>query len=340
MSQWTNSVTIQRWTPSSRYAIVFAGLVLVLLALAPLFASNGLLDRLTALFIYVILAAMWNALAGYGGLISVGQQAFFGLGAYFTIRIADLGLDPFISVALAALIVGVISYPISLVMLRLKGGEFAIGMWVVASILHLMVNLDGLIQGETGISLVSLNHYDSAQRLTIIYLLTLGSMAGLLALLFFVLRSKTGSAIQAIRDNEEAATSVGVKPEKTKQLLFVIAAFGIGVAGALWLTSATTFLPKTYFSVQWSAYMIFMVLVGGIGKFEGAILGAIIFFLVETWFSSTGVWYLVSLGAIAIAFSLFLPKGIWGELERRFNWHFLPVGYQVVEKNKINTDKK
>jgi branched-chain amino acid transport system permease protein len=311
-----------------------AGVVLLVLALAPLFASNGLLDRLTALFIYVILAAMWNALAGYGGLISVGQQAFFGLGAYFTIRLANVGLDPFISVGLSAVIVGVISYPISLIMLRLKGGEFAIGMWVIASILHLMVNLDGLIQGETGISLVSLNHYDSGSRLTIIYLLTLGSMAGLLTLLFFVLRSKTGSAIQAIRDDEEAATSIGVKPEKTKRLLFVIAAFGIGAAGALWLTSATTFLPKTYFSVQWSAYMIFMVLVGGIGKFEGAILGAIIFFLVETWFSSTGVWYLVSLGAIAIAFSLFLPKGIWGELERRFNWRFLPVGYRVEDPKK------
>ncbi|GAA0834465.1 MULTISPECIES: branched-chain amino acid ABC transporter permease [Marinomonas] len=334
MSQWAKNVSIQRWTPSSRRAVMVAGVVLLVLALAPLFASNGMLDRLTALFIYVILAAMWNALAGYGGLISVGQQAFFGLGAYFTIRLANVGLDPFISVGLSAVIVGVISYPISLIMLRLKGGEFAIGMWVIASILHLMVNLDGLIQGETGISLVSLNHYDSGSRLTIIYLLTLGSMAGLLTLLFFVLRSKTGSAIQAIRDDEEAATSIGVKPEKTKRLLFVIAAFGIGAAGALWLTSATTFLPKTYFSVQWSAYMIFMVLVGGIGKFEGAILGAIIFFLVETWFSSTGVWYLVSLGAIAIAFSLFLPKGIWGELERRFNWRFLPVGYRVEDPKK------
>ena len=88
---------------------------------------------------------------------------------------------------------------------------------------------------------------------------------------------------------------------------------------ALWLATATTFQPKTYFSVQWTAYMIFMVLVGGIGKFEGAILGAVLFFLIETWFGALGVWYLIGLGATAVMFSLLLPRGLWGEIERRFD---------------------
>ena len=332
-NKYANSVKVTRWTAASKRAVILAALLIIALAFAPLFASVGFIDRLTALFIYIILATMWNALAGYGGLVSVGQQAFFGLGAYFTIRIAHLGLDPFVAVALSAVVVAAVSYPISLIMLRLRGGEFAIGMWVIAALIHLLVNLDGLIQGETGISLISLNSYPSQRRLTIIYLLALFSMTGLLVMLFILLRSRQGSAIQAIRDSEEAASSLGVEPEKVKRLLFVLAAFGIGLAGALWLASATSFQPKTYFSVQWSAYMIFMVLVGGIGKFEGAILGAILFFLVETWFSTAGVWYLVGLGAIAIAFSLFLPKGIWGELERRFNWQFLPVGYHVEIKH-------
>ena len=78
-----------------------------------------------------------------------------------------------------------------------------------------------------------------------------------------------GAAIQAIRDNEDAAASVGVRVIGTKRLLFVLAAFGIGMAGALWLATAVTFQPKTYFSVQWTAYMIFMVLVGGIGTLRG-----------------------------------------------------------------------
>ena len=150
-----------------------------------------------------------------------------------------------------------------------------------------------------------------------------------LGILFAVLRSRVGASIQAIRDNEDAAASLGVRVAATKRLLFVLAAAGIGVAGALWLATSVTFQPKTYFSVQWTAYMIFMVLVGGIGTFEGAILGALVFFLIETWFGGTGVWYLIGLGATAVLFSLFLPRGLWGTVEERFGLRLLPVGYRV-----------
>jgi branched-chain amino acid transport system permease protein len=321
---------IERWTPASRTAVAAVAAAIAVLAFAPLFLGAGLVDRLTALFIYVILAAMWNALAGFGGLVSVGQQVFFGLGAYFTIRLADSGIDPFLSIFLAAIVVGALSLPLSLFMLRLKGGEFAIGMWVISALTHLLVNLDRLIQGETGTSLISLNAYAIGARRVTIYWLALASMAALLGALFVLLRSRVGAAIQAIRDNEEAAASIGVRVVGTKRLLFVLAAFGIAVAGALWLATAVTFQPKTYFSVQWTAYMIFMVLVGGIGRFEGAILGALIFFLIETWFGGTGVWYLIGLGATAMLFSLLLPRGLWGAIEQRFGLSLLPVGYRLV----------
>ncbi|MDW5318291.1 branched-chain amino acid ABC transporter permease [Rhizobium sp. PL01] len=329
MTLVSNGISIERWTRSSRLALGGVALVLALFAIAPLTLGAGAIDRLTALFIYVILAAMWNALAGFGGLVSVGQQVFFGLGAYFTIRLADAGLNPFVSLFAAALLTGVISLPLSFFMLRLKGGEFAIGMWVISALTHMLVNLDRLIQGETGTSLISLNAYDNSARRVVIYWLALASMAALLGILFALLRSRAGAAIQAIRDNEDAATSLGVRVLATKRLLFVLAAFGIAVAGALWLATSTTFQPKTYFSVQWTAYMIFMVLVGGIGKFEGAILGAVLFFVIETFFGAMGVWYLIGLGATAVLFSLFLPQGLWGEIERRFGLRLLPVGYRV-----------
>lgn len=331
MSHFTETAHVARWTKTSLLAIATTGLMVCLLALAPVYLEAASLDRLSVLFIYIIMAAMWNALAGYGGLVSIGQQAFFGMAAYFTIRIADLGINPFFALFLAVVVVGVLSYFISLLMLKLKAGEFAIGMWVLASLLHMLVNLDGLIQGETGISLISLNQYSIESRLTIIYWCALGTMTILLLALFILLRSRVGSAIQAIRDDEDAAASIGIDAEKTKRILFVLAAVGIAAAGALWLATATTFQPKTYFSVQWTAFMIFMVLVGGIGKFEGAILGAVLFFLIETQFGNAGVWYLIGLGATAVVFSLYLPKGIWGEVERRFNVQLLPVGYRVVE---------
>jgi branched-chain amino acid transport system permease protein len=320
---------VARWTPLTRLATAIVAIVLIALAIGPTFFSPGMVDRLPALFIYVILAAMWNALAGYGGLVSVGQQVFFGIGAYFTIRLANVGVDPFLATGIAAIGVGVIAYPLSFMMLRLKGGEFAIGMWVLAELVHLLVNLDHLINGETGTSLIALNAYAATARRDGIYWASLAAMALLLGVLFVLLRTRFGAAIQAIRDNEEAAAAVGVEVMSTKRVIFVLAALGAGAAGALWLAGATTFQPKSYFSVQWTAYMIFMVLVGGIGTFEGAILGAVIFFLIETWFGGAGVWYLVGLGAIALLFALLLPRGIWGTIESRWGVRLLPVGYRL-----------
>lgn len=329
---------VERWTVASRSALGAVAVIAVALVFAPYVLGPGALDRLTVLFVYVILAAMWNALAGYGGLVSVGQQVFLGLGAYFTVKLADYGVNPFVAMIVAGVIVGIISLPLSYPMLRLKGGEFAIGMWVVSELAHLLVNLDPLVRGETGTSLIALNAFDAPLRRATIYWLALAAMVVLLGALFVLLRSRVGAAIQAIRDNEDAAASVGVRVLATKRLIFVFAATGAAVAGALWLATALTFQPRAYFSVNWTAYMIFMVLVGGIGTFEGAIVGAILFFAIETWFGATGVWYLVGLGAVALAFALFLPRGIWGAIERRTGLRLLPVGYRLDLRSLLRSE--
>ncbi len=126
--------------------------------------SDSAIDRLTTLFVYVILAVTWNALAGYAGLVSIGQQAFFGLGAYFAVRLAHAGVPVYLSLALAGVLTGLFAWPLSYFMLRLREGEFAIGMWVVAELCHLLVNLDALIQGETGTSLIALDAYAAGAR--------------------------------------------------------------------------------------------------------------------------------------------------------------------------------
>lgn len=320
---------VERWTRVSVSATALTGVLLVVLAFGPMYLKPTVIYQLTTLFTYVILAVTWNALAGYGGLISVGQQAFFGLGAYAAICLADAGLNVYVSLLVAPAIVAIVSLPISVFMLRLRAGEFAIGMWVVAELAHLWVNLDNLVQGETGTSLIRLNEYDAGLRQALTFWLALGGMAALMLVLFALLRSPVGGAIQAIRDNEEAADSVGVRVLGNKRALFVLAAAGGALAGALWLANAISFQPKTYFGVQWTAYMIFMVLVGGLGTFEGPIIGAVIFFAIEAAFGASGAWYLVGLGASALVFSLFLPQGIWGYISNRFSIHLLPVGYRV-----------
>lgn len=325
----TPSIHIRRWTPLSVGAMVVAVVLFTFLAFGPLFFDADLINRLTVLFIYVMLAVMWNALAGYGGLISIGQQAFFGLGAYAAIRVTSFGVNPYLALFVGAVLVGIVSLPISTFMLRLRAGEFAIGMWVVAELTHLLVTLDPIVNGETGTSLIQLTSYAAPLRRELTYWVTLGSMVLLLGVLFVLLRSRTGAAIQAIRDDEDAAASVGVKVLATKRIIFVLAAVAAAMAGALWVATTISFQPSAYFSVQWTAYMIFMVLVGGIGTFEGGIIGAVIFFLMENWFGATGVWYLVGLGSAALLFALFLPKGIWGKIEQRFDLSILPLGYRV-----------
>jgi len=204
-----------------------------------------------------------------------------------------------------------------------------LGMWVLAELVRLLVNLDTIIQGDTGRSLIALSAYDAGTRLVIIYWLALVLMAMLLGAVFFLLRSRVGSAIQAIRDNEEAATSIGIKVIAAKRIIFVLAAVGCAAAGTLWLATSTTFQPRSFFGVQWTAYMIFMVLVGGLGTFEGPIIGAVVFWFIQNQFADSGAWYLVGLGAIAILFALFLPRGLWGTVEQRFQLRLLPLGYRM-----------
>lgn len=330
-------ISIQRWNVVSIGATGSLIAVLVILALGPLYFGPYLTDRVTTLFIYIILAAMWNALAGYAGLVSVGQQAFFGLGAYAVIKLSHTGFGVYPAIALAPLLVGCLALILSPLALRLRAGEFAIGMWVFSESAHLLVNLDGVVQGETGTSLIALSAYAADARRANNYWLALAAMTVIVGLVFVLLRSRMGTSIQAIRDNEEAAASVGVRVMATKRIIFVLAAVGCAAAGALTLSTLVSFQPKTYFSVQWTAYMIFMTLVGGLGTFEGPILGAIVFFIVESLFGGSGVWYLVALGGSALLFSLFLPRGIWGSFSARTGVQLLPVGYRLLFRDRSAT---
>lgn len=331
----TSSINLKvtRGGATANVTMLLIVIAVIALASTPWLLGVGGSGRAVALLVYILLAVMWNALAGFAGLISIGQTLFFGVSAYSTIRLADAGIDPYIAILIATALGTALGWVTSLFMLSLKDGEFAIGMWVLSSLAHLCVNLDPLIQGETGTSLISLNAYDIQTRSMITLWLALGITAAVFVILILLLRSRTGAAITAIRDDEIGAQSVGVNVARTKRIIFVLAATGTAAAGALWLASATNFQPRAYFGVQWTAYMLFMVLVGGLGRIEGAIIGAVLFFVIETFFAVYGAWYLVGLGAVAVFFALFLPKGLWGWIGPRLPGEAIPTGY-LVEKQK------
>ena len=329
---------VERWTRTSRVFTGGLAVSVVILAAVPLIFDPDVVQKLTTLLILVLLAAMWNALAGYGGLLSVGQQAFIGMGAYATVFFANLGVPPYAAMLVATVVAGAISVPISLFALRLRAAQFAIGMWVIAEVASIVVRLDQNLGAGTGISLIQLNQYEPNFRQAYTFWLALGFAVIFLAALFLLLRSPLGVSLQAIRDDEDAARSIGVRVASRKRLLFVLAAFGCSAAGVLVVANTLFIEPGSVFSVQWSAYMIFMVLVGGLGTFEGPILGAILLFAIQATFTQGGPWYLVGLGATAAFFALALPRGLWGTVEERLGLRLMPVGYRVVGAKREEAD--
>ena len=329
-----NGLAVRRSSASSRWGSgAFVAVLIGLFAVPTLFTTN-IVQQLTTLLLFVILAVMWNALAGYGGMVSIGQPAFIGVGAYTTIWLTQRSVPWYFAIVVAACVCAVLAAVVSVLVLRLKGGQFAVGTWVVAETLALLVVLNQDLGGGTGISLQGLSGYAPELRRAYVYWLTLATTILLLGLVFLLLRLKTGAALQAIRDDEEAAASLGVRVRPLKFLVFVLAGFGCGAAGALTLANTLFIQPQSIFGVQFSAVMIFMVLVGGLGTFEGPILGAVIYFVVQQQFADQGAWYLIGLGAVAMLFALFLPRGLWSLVTDRIPFELLPVGYRLGQGSR------
>ena len=299
-------------------------------------ASGHALDRLTTLFVYIVLAVMWNAMSGYGGLVSVGQQVFFGLGAYCAVRLSSFGVNPYVALLVSPLAVGLIAVPLSSVALRLKGGEFAIGMWVVAELCRLLVNLDPLVQGDTGTSLIALQSYAADSRRAYTYWLGLSGLTLTLGALFALLRSPIGAAMQAIRDSETAAESVGVRAFAVKRTIFVFAAVGTAIAGAIWLANTTTFQPRSLFRGTVDGLHDLHGARRRHRAFRGPDTGRGAVFSCRIVADEAGVWYLVSIGMFALIASLYLPKGVWGVIEDRLHLQLLPIGYRLDPSGAAN----
>jgi branched-chain amino acid transport system permease protein len=309
--------------------VCFLALV-VLLVSVPFTQTPNVANKLVSLFVLVLLASMWNLLAGFGGMVSAGLQGFIGIGAYTLLFLAQHGVNPYVAVPLAALAAGALSLPMSVLAFRLRGGYFAIGTWVMAEVLRELVVRVKVLGAGTGASLPGLSGYAPAQRQANTFWVALAGTAVVLVSLYLLLRSSTGSGLTAIRDNEVAAASSGVRVALAKRLLFALAAAGCGLAGALTLANSLRVQPDSAFSIQWTVFMIFCAVIGGIGTLEGPVLGAILFFVLEDRLADSGTVYLVVLGGLAIAIAAFLPAGLWGEVQKRLGITLFPVGHRLL----------
>jgi branched-chain amino acid transport system permease protein len=327
---------VSRWTRSSVIGTSASAVLVVVLAALPYLISLATIYALIDLFILAILASTWNLLAGYGGMVSVGQQAYIGIGAYGIVTIADLlGLNIFIAIPLAAIVSAVIAYPVSFLAFRLSGGYFAIGTWVVAEVFRLVTIQIPVLGGGAGISFGSMSGFPRDLRIAVSYWIALVCVVAVVGVCILLVRSRFGLALTAVRDDATAAATSGVNVQASKRLVFVIAAAGAGLAGALIAVSTLRVQPDGVFSVQWSAFMIFIVVVGGVGTLEGPLIGVILFWFAKQLLADFGSLYLIGLGVIAIVFVLFVRGGIWGVISRRGRVNLFPVGYHAAPADGV-----
>ncbi|MFI0419659.1 branched-chain amino acid ABC transporter permease [Spongiactinospora sp. 9N601] len=324
-------VRVSRAARSSKVSAAAMALSAVVLAALPFLVFSTVTDTLVNLFVLIALASMWNLLAGFGGLVSVGQQAYIGIGAYSVIALADQGVQPYLAVPLGALTCALFAVPTSWLAFRLRGDYFAVGTWVIAEVYRLLVvRIDG-VGGGSGKGLSGMSGIDQTLRGALTYWIALALALATIGGCYLLLRGRAGLSLMAVRDEETAASSAGIDVTRAKRLVYLISAAGCGAAGGVITISSLSVNPDAIFSVQWSAYMIFIVVIGGIGYIEGPLLGALVFFALQQVLSDYGSWYLVLLGAVGVAAALWLPGGLWGLVRDRTGLSLFPVGYHVRE---------
>jgi branched-chain amino acid transport system permease protein len=288
------------------------------------------MNTLVRLLTLLCLAQMWNLLAGYAGLVSVGQQAFVGIGAYTLVYFGnERGVNVFLCVPLAGLIAAIIALPVAGAAFRLRGGYFAIGTWVIAEVVRLVVsNIDILGKGA-GTSVTAVIGIDPQTRQQVTFWLALAAGVGSVLVVWWLLRSPLGAALRAIRDSEPAAGALGVRVTRTKLIAFVVSAAGCAIAGAIIYLNLLRVQPSAAFGIDWTVFMIFIVVIGGIGTIEGPIVGTLVFFALQEWLSDAGSWYLVILGILAIVITIRMPNGIYGWFTEKTGVSLFPVGRRL-----------
>jgi branched-chain amino acid transport system permease protein len=335
------SVQVTFGTRANRIGAAIGAIAFVTLAAAPFWGGRDDLQLLSEIYAYVALASLWNLLAGYAGLVSVGQQAYVGLGAYTLFALAILfGISPLWAIPLAGFVAALVAIPVAFLVFRLRGHYFAIGTWIVAEVFRLLAAQIAVLGGGSGTSLpaavvIAIAPTRQLRDFTL-YWIALALVAAVLALIVLLLRSRYGLALKAMRDSELAASCSGVDVKRTKIIVYIVTALATAMLGALIFLQKLRISPDAAFSVNdWTAFVIFITVIGGIGRIEGPIVGTLVFFVLRQTLAELGTIYLLMLGTIAIVIMLAAPKGIWGLIAERLGWQLFPLERRVlIEERK------
>jgi branched-chain amino acid transport system permease protein len=289
---------------------VFAALLL----LAPALAERGTLNDLWNIAFAVVLASAWNLLGGFAGQISLGYSAFVGIGAYSTVLLADRGWNPWLTLPVGALLALAFSVAVGLPTFRLRGPYFTIATIGVGEAVRVIASGVEFTGGSSGVRMPSAtfhflsNYYGMAA----LALATVGVVA-------WTRRAAFGMALDAIRQDLDAAEALGINSTRYKLLAHALSAALVGAAGGLFAMNFQYISPGNVFDFRLSLSIVLMPIVGGIGTLVGPVLGAVLFSYLQIKLLASPTLrdsYLFIYGGLLMLVMLFEPRGMVGLWER------------------------
>ena len=295
-------------------------------------AAVGLpLDRHLAMEILLVFAMAqgWNLLCGYTGLFSFGHQAFVGLGAYaLYVMVNNGGVAPFVALPVSALACVAVALVMAWLLRGARDAYFSVGIWVLADSLRLLFGQWDFVGGSRGL-VMDASAIDADSFNERLYWVAFALAAATLIGVYALLRSRTGLALMAARDNEQGAASVGIAVARNRLMAFLVSAAICGVGGAVYYLSILYVDPVGAFDLDWQIRLLFIVIVGGVGTIEGPILGTIIYFGLRESMRDAGDLYLITQGAATALIMIFAPQGLWGLVQARTGWRIFPVDWKA-----------
>jgi branched-chain amino acid transport system permease protein len=290
-----------------------AALAAVLL-LAPGLAGRGALNDLWSVAFFIVLASAWNLLGGFAGQISLGYSAFVGIGAYTTVLLADRGWNPWLTLPVAAALSVVFSVVVGLPTFRLRGPYFSIATIGVGEAVRVIASGVQFTGGSSGLRMPAgdfhfLSNYFGMVALA---LFTVG-------LVEWIRRNAFGKALDAIRQDIDAAEALGIHSTRYKLLAHAVSAGLVGAAGGLFAMNFQYISPGSVFDFRLSLSIVLMPIVGGIGTLIGPVLGAVLFGYLQLKLLASPALQDVNLfiyGGLLMLVMLFEPRGMVGLWER------------------------
>jgi len=319
IQKWTHAIVYMKPLPK---AIVLLALLAVLIALPLVITQNYIIHIVINCFIYITLSLSLNLILGWSGQFSLGHVAFYGMGAYFTaLLMLRAGMNFWLSAIISAVGVGIFSWILCWPTLKLRGDYLAVVTLGMGEVFRLVCNnWTPVTRGSRGLPNIpkpELFGFVFRSKISYYYL---GLVMFLLALIFLsrLNTSGYGLALKTIREDDVAASSIGIYPVKFKLSSFVtgcvIASF-VGSFYAVYLG----FISPSSFQFTESMSMMAMVVLGGMGSIPGVIIGGTVLTALPEMLRSLSEYRLVIYGALMVLMMIFRPGGIWGSKMRMLN---------------------